>query len=126
MVTAQRQLDELIEHRCRQLGKTGGKGGALHLAQWIRGQLGTARIDSTENEEEDDRPVDWSPETLRKRGQQHQPTTEITTTTTGTPTTANPMHRNESRCEELEVSDTERSQSRSTSDSQVSWTMPTN
>ncbi|XP_033610256.1 uncharacterized protein LOC111871707 isoform X3 [Cryptotermes secundus] len=105
---SQRHLDELIEHRCRQLGKSGAsKGSALHLAQWIRGQLGGAAMTPDEEPE----PEIWSPETLRRRSEQLQ--------LMGV--------RSESRCEEFELSDTERSQSRSTersrsqtsSDSQV-------
>lgn len=105
---SQRHLDELIEHRCRQLGKSGAsKGSALHLAQWIKGQLGGAAMTPDEEPE----PEIWSPETLRRRSEQLQ--------LMGV--------RSESRCEEFELSDTERSQSRSTersrsqtsSDSQV-------
>jgi hypothetical protein len=100
---SQRHLDELIEHRCQQLGKSGAsKGSALHLAQWMRGQLGGASMTPDDEPE----PEVWSPETLRRRSEQL---------------------RNESRCEEFEMSDMERSQSRSTersrsqtsSDSQV-------
>lgn len=100
---SQRHLDELIEHRCQQLGKSGAsKGSALHLAQWMRGQLGDASMTPDDEPE----PEVWSPETLRRRSEQL---------------------RNESRCEEFEMSDMERSQSRSTersrsqtsSDSQV-------
>lgn len=106
--TSQRHLDDLIEHRCRQLGKSGAsKGSALHLAQWMKGQLGGAATTPDDEPE----PEVWSPETLRRRSEQLQ--------IMGL--------RNESRCEEFELSDTERSQSRSTersrsqtsSDSQV-------
>jgi hypothetical protein len=105
---SQRHLDDLIEHRCRQLGKSGAsKGSALHLAQWMRGQLGGAAMTPDDEPE----PEVWSPETLRRRSEQLQIMGE----------------RNESRCEEFEMSDMQRSESRSTersrsqtsSDSQV-------
>ncbi|KAK7873244.1 hypothetical protein R5R35_011321 [Gryllus longicercus] len=113
---SQRHLDELIEHKCRQLGKSGAsKGSALHLAQWMRGQLGGSTGPLTPDEEPE--PEVWSPETLRRRSEQLQ----ILGVGTLMP------NRNESRCEEIELSDTERSNSRSTersrshstSDSQV-------
>ena len=73
----------------------------------MKGQLGGAAATPDDEPE----PEVWSPETLRRRSEQLQ--------ITGL--------RNESRCEEFELSDTERSQSRSTersrsqtsSDSQV-------
>ena len=110
---SQQHLDELIEHKCRQLGKSGAsKGSALHLAQWMKGQLGGALTPEDEPE-----PEVWSPETLRRRSEQLQ--------IMGVGNLI--AVRNESRCEEFEMSDTERSQSRSTersrsqtsSDSQV-------
>ncbi|KAL1138817.1 hypothetical protein AAG570_008879, partial [Ranatra chinensis] len=95
-------VDDLIEHRCRQLGKAGvSKGSALHLAQWMRGQLGSEGAASPDTEPE---PEVWSPGTLRKR------TEEID---------GSQQQRNTSRCEELEISDHEQTQSRSTSDSQM-------
>lgn len=35
------KIDEMIDEKCRQLNKTGGtsKGGAYHLAKWMKGQL---------------------------------------------------------------------------------------
>ena len=104
-------VEDLIEHRCRQLGKAGvSKGSALHLAQWMRGQLGGkgevgGGPGSPDSEPE---PEVWSPATLRKR------TIEIGTSNT---------HRRNSRCEEIEISDHELTQSRSTSDSQVTFTL---
>ncbi|XP_049804965.1 uncharacterized protein LOC126248203 [Schistocerca nitens] len=98
---SRQQLDELIELRCRRLGKSGAsKGSALHLAQWMRGQLGGAGGAMTPEDEPE--PEVWSPETLRKR----QPTIAV-------------AGCSNTRLEELESSDTERSHSHSTSDSQV-------
>jgi hypothetical protein len=115
---SQRHLDELIEHKCRQLGKSGAsKGSALHLAQWMKGQLGGASMTGPLTPDDEPEPEVWSPETLRRRSEQLQ------IMGVGNIITV----RNESRCEEFEMSDTERSQSRSTersrsqtsSDSQV-------
>ncbi|XP_063235064.1 uncharacterized protein LOC134537975 [Bacillus rossius redtenbacheri] len=103
---SQRHLDELIEHRCRRLGKSGSsKGSALHLAQWIKGQLGGAGGPLTPEDEPE--PEVWSPETLRRRSEQLN---LFAVSALG--------GRNESRCEEIDMSDTERSQTLSTSDSQ--------
>nr|CAD7268466.1 unnamed protein product [Timema shepardi] len=101
-----KSLDELIEHKCRQLGKSGAhKGSALHLEQWMKGKLGAGGPLTPEDEPE---PEVWSLETLRRRSEQLQ---------------LGLIGRSDSRCEEVDVSDTERSQSRSTersrSDSQV-------
>ncbi|KAK4881061.1 hypothetical protein RN001_004380, partial [Aquatica leii] len=104
--TNQKQLDEIIEHKCKQLGKSSSstKGSALHLEQWMKGQLG--RDQAQTPEEESDCEV-WTEEMLRKR------TEELNITD----------HRNsprvtESRCEELILSD--HSPSKSTSpESQV-------
>ncbi|XP_039287926.1 uncharacterized protein LOC111053522 [Nilaparvata lugens] len=104
-------LDELIEHRCRQLGKSGSKGSALHLAQWMRGQLGTtaggpsdcSTSNAPTSPDEPEMEV-WSTEELRRREEM-----------------IHSSPRNVSRCEDFEMSDQElRSQSRcSTSDSQM-------
>ncbi|XP_066994271.2 uncharacterized protein PsGEF [Anabrus simplex] len=111
-----RHLDDIIEHKCRQLGKSGAsKGSALHLAQWMRGQLGGSTGPLTPDDEPELEV--WSTEELRRRSEQLQ----ILGVGQLVPT------RNESRCEEFEMSDTERSISRSTersrsqstSDSQV-------
>lgn len=105
-------LDELIEHRCRQLGKSGAnKGSALHLAQWMKGQLGTGPTDTLSPDTEPE-PEVWSPAALKRRTQQ-----------LGGGGIRRNHPRNISRCEEIELSDNERSQSQctehSTSDSQV-------
>ncbi|CAH1400911.1 unnamed protein product, partial [Nezara viridula] len=86
-------VNELIEHRCRQLGKSGmSKGSALHLSLWMRGQLGEG------SPEELSEPEIWSPERMRKRVQE-----------LGVPSRG----RSLSRCEEIDLSD------HSTSDSQM-------
>ncbi|KAK9498710.1 hypothetical protein O3M35_003284 [Rhynocoris fuscipes] len=91
---------DLIEHRCRQLGKSGvSKGSALHLAQWMRGQLGGEASPETESE-----PEIWSPDTLRRRAANLRGRGG-----------AQPIRRSISRCEEVEISDIEQS----TSDSQM-------
>jgi len=44
---AKKQLDQIIEQKCKLLGKTGiNKGSLLHLQQWMTGQLGTYQTDS--------------------------------------------------------------------------------
>ncbi|RZF40107.1 hypothetical protein LSTR_LSTR002510 [Laodelphax striatellus] len=100
-----RGLDELIDHRCRQLGKSGSKGSALHLAQWMKGQLGGSADDQLSPESEPEQLEVWSQEELRRREEIIQ---------------IHSSPRNVSRCEEFDMSDDhERSQSRcSTSDSQ--------
>ncbi|XP_014251593.1 uncharacterized protein LOC106667875 [Cimex lectularius] len=90
---------DLIDHRCRQLGKTGvSKESAMHLAQWMKGQLGDG---SPETESE---PEIWSPSALRRRA----------ATMKGLEGGILPIQRSISRCEEIEISDHEQS----TSDSQ--------
>ena len=104
-------MDELIEHRCRQLGKgSANKGSALHLAQWMKGELGAGPTGPLSPETESE-PEIWSPAALRRRAEE-----------LGGGGLKAPA-RSLSRCEEIELSDHERSQSRctehSTSDSQV-------
>lgn len=88
---------------------SGSKGNAIHLEQWMKGQLGSNHIESPDVEPE---PEIWSEDMLRKRSEElqildfqgikHEPT------------------RNESRCEELTLSDQDQSPSRSTTtESQV-------
>lgn len=114
LLQSQSRLDELIEHRCRQLGKSGSnKGSALHLAQWIKGELGVSGSGGAQmSPDTEPEPEVWSPATLRRRRDR------IDTVDRFGP-------RNLSRCEDLEVSDYERSTSRctehSTSDSQVKY-----
>ncbi|XP_025832113.1 uncharacterized protein LOC108734687 isoform X2 [Agrilus planipennis] len=98
---SQKQIHELIEHKCKQLGKTGdrGKGTAIHLEHWMKNQL-----TSIANASPDDEPIDeiWSEEQLRKRTQ------ELLSGDSGRTT-----ERNESRCEKMEFSDVSPSKSTS-------------
>lgn len=108
----QKHLDELIEHKCKQLSKTcNNKGGAIHLEQWMKGQLGNRRSDSPEEEPE---PETWTEEELRKR------TAELKLSETHI--VAPTSNERDDRCEELILSDHDQSPSRSTTtESQVSW-----
>lgn len=50
-----KQVEELIDEKCRSLNKTGvPKGSALHLAQWMKGQLDKQVVESD--------PIDSDPE----------------------------------------------------------------
>ncbi|XP_059484635.1 uncharacterized protein LOC132202026 isoform X3 [Neocloeon triangulifer] len=103
---SQKHLDQIIEQKCRLLGKTGiNKGSILHLQQWMTGQLGTHQTDSPITPEAEFEI--WSPATLRKRGMKLLG--------------GGPHGRAESRCSELEMSspDPDRSPSHSTEGSQV-------
>lgn len=52
-----KRVDELIDEKCRKLNKTGvPQGSALHLAQWMKGQLNKQIIESD--------PIDSDPEQL--------------------------------------------------------------
>ncbi|KAF5307360.1 hypothetical protein FQR65_LT07077 [Abscondita terminalis] len=102
----QKKLDEVIEHKCKKLGKcsSSSKGSAIHLEQWMKGQLGR---DQTQTPEEESDCEVWTEEMLRKRTEElnivdHRNSPRVT----------------ESRCEELILSD--HSPSKSTSpESQV-------
>jgi len=71
-----KQLNELIDHKCRQLGKTKtSKGGAMHLAEWMKGQLGSCQHDLEDRDKTaDPDPGIWSQEQLKKRTSQLQVT----------------------------------------------------
>lgn len=67
-----KQLNELIDHKCRQLGKTKtSKGGAMHLAEWMKGQL-AAENDSEDKTIPEPEPEIWSQEELKRRTNQLQ------------------------------------------------------
>lgn len=106
----QKHLDELIEHKCKQLSKTcNNKGGAIHLEQWMKSQLGNRRSESPEDEPE---PEVWTEEELRKR------TAELKLSDCHTTSTI--RNDKDDRCEELLLSDHDQSPSRSTTtESQV-------
>lgn len=57
-------IDEIIEHKCKMLGKSTGKGRAFHLAQWMRGELDQEKNSQTWSEPEIET---WSEEMLRQR-----------------------------------------------------------
>ncbi|XP_044757092.1 uncharacterized protein LOC123315465 [Coccinella septempunctata] len=108
-----RQIDALIEHKCKQISKSNNssKGNAIHLEKWMKGHLdaGSTVTDLEPMGEE------WTPERLRKRSEElHLIDCQ-----------GNVICRNkESKkvdviAEENHVSDTERSPSKSTSESQV-------
>lgn len=107
-------VEELIEHRCRQLGRSAGsKGSALHLARWMRGQLG--QYEGLEDGVPETTEL-WSVDTLNRRSE------ELRLTATTTIPLRGPCNSRASRSEDLELSEDSlgRSRSRSTTDSQVS------
>lgn len=106
---AQRQIDEIIEHKCKQLSKTNSstKSNAIHLEQWMKGQLGQNHQDSVEVEPEIEM---WTLEMVRKRSEELQLLDG-----------KSEVKRSESRCEEIILSDHDQSPSKSTTtESQVS------
>ncbi|KAJ8935939.1 hypothetical protein NQ314_012560 [Rhamnusium bicolor] len=105
----QKQIDALIEHKCKQLCKTSfnSKCNAIHLEQWMKGQLdGEIPVDTSEME-----PVyeEWTEEMLRKRSEELQ-----LIDAQGNVTCTTDIKRNESRCEEVILSDQDQSPSKST------------
>lgn len=105
----QKHIDELIEHKCKQISKTcNNKGGAIHLEQWMKNQLGCRRSETPEYEPE---PEVWTEEELRRR------TAELKLSDCHTSST---LKDKDDRCEELILSDHDQSPSRSTTtESQV-------
>ena len=57
-------VDDIIERKCKILGKSTGKGRAFHLAQWMRGELDQEKNSQTWSEPEIET---WSEEMLRQR-----------------------------------------------------------
>lgn len=112
----QKQIDALIELKCKQLGKGNahGKYNAIHLEQWMKGQL-----DSRESGEIPEmEPVyeEWTEEMLRKRSKELQLIDEQ-----GNIKPKGEEKRTECRVEEVTFSDHEQSPSKSTTtESQVS------
>ncbi|KAJ8954990.1 hypothetical protein NQ318_000422 [Aromia moschata] len=112
----QKQIDALIEHKCKQLCKTSfnSKCNTIHLEQWMKGQLDRELPPDTPEME----PVyeEWTEEMLRKRSEELQlidSEGNIISSTTE-------IKRNESRCEEVILSDHDQSPSKSTTtESQV-------
>ena len=110
----QKQIDALIEHKCKQLSKNNsGKGNAIHLEKWMKGQLDADIADEAELEPLSE---EWTEEMLRKRSQELQ-----LIDSQGNITFRNETRRNESRCDDLNLSDHDQSPSKSTTtESQVS------
>ncbi|CAG9772991.1 unnamed protein product [Ceutorhynchus assimilis] len=66
-----KQLETLIEHKCKQMGKSSfnGKCNAIHLEQWMKGQLDGADPGSPVVEQIDE---EWTEEMLRRRSEELQ------------------------------------------------------
>lgn len=111
----QKQIDQLIEHKCKQLSKTSSnKDGAIHLEQWMKGQLGHGRIQYEYEQEPEPEPEHWSEDELRKRSEKLQLDDENDTIT------KQDNQNDNNRVEDQTASDHERSPSRSTTtESQV-------
>ncbi|XP_030756951.1 uncharacterized protein LOC115882842 [Sitophilus oryzae] len=112
---AKRQIECLIEHKCKQMGRTSfnGKCNAIHLEQWMKGQLDEAGPHSPVIEQLNE---DWTEEMLRKRSEELQLIDPL-----GNITSYGDTRRHENKCEELTLSDQdEHSPSKSTTtESQV-------
>uniref|UniRef100_A0A4Y0BPH3 Uncharacterized protein n=2 Tax=Anopheles funestus TaxID=62324 RepID=A0A4Y0BPH3_ANOFN len=67
-----KQVEELIDEKCRKLNKTGvPQGSALHLAQWMKGQLNKQIIESDPIDSEPEQLVeDWSVEQVTNRSKE--------------------------------------------------------
>lgn len=110
----QKQIDALIEHKCKQLGKGSfnTKYNAIHLEKWMKGQLDREGPEDAVDLE----PVEeWTAEMLRKRSQELQLIDEE-----GNIKSKGDNRRVENRMEEVLFSDHEQSPSKSTTtESQV-------
>ncbi|XP_061507031.1 uncharacterized protein LOC3289835 isoform X1 [Anopheles gambiae] len=67
-----KRVDELIDEKCRKLNKTGvPQGSALHLAQWMKGQLNKQIIESDPIDSDPEQLVeDWSVEQVTNRSKE--------------------------------------------------------
>lgn len=67
-----KQLETLIEDKCKQLGKSSfnGKCNAVHLEQWMKGHLESTAVETPEAELQIQEL--WSEEKLRKRSEELQ------------------------------------------------------
>ncbi|VEN63141.1 unnamed protein product [Callosobruchus maculatus] len=111
---AQKQLDLIIEHKCKQLRRSSNcnnRYNAIHLERWMKGQLESeqppdvSEVDSIEEE--------WTEEQLRKRSEELQLIDKEGNVT------CKEINRGESRCEE-EIILSDHSPSKSTTtESQV-------
>ncbi|KAJ8920462.1 hypothetical protein NQ315_005330 [Exocentrus adspersus] len=113
----QKQIDALIEHKCKQLCKTSfnSKCNAIHLEQWMKGQLDD-QTRACETPELEPMYEEWTEEMLRKRSEELQ----LIDSQGNVTCTTREVKTSESRCEEAVLSDTEQSPSKSTTtESQV-------
>ncbi|XP_050092653.1 uncharacterized protein LOC126575807 [Anopheles aquasalis] len=67
-----KQVEELIDEQCRKLNKTGvPQGGALHLAQWMKGQLDKQVIESDPIDSDSEQQVEeWTIEKVKNRSKE--------------------------------------------------------
>ncbi|XP_055595620.1 uncharacterized protein LOC129746143 isoform X2 [Uranotaenia lowii] len=68
-----RQVEELIDEKCRSLNKSGGvpKGSALHLAQWMKGQLDKQVVESDPIDSDPEQTIEeWSIEQVANRSKE--------------------------------------------------------
>ncbi|GAB0094975.1 hypothetical protein DMENIID0001_103010 [Sergentomyia squamirostris] len=74
-------VEEFIDEKCRQLNKSGtSRGGAVHLALWMKGQLDQAKKIALQNQsepiesepEEDETIEEWTTEQVKKRSRELQ------------------------------------------------------
>lgn len=70
--TMPKQVEELIDEQCRKLNKTGvPQGSALHLAQWMKGQLDKQVIESEPIDSDPEQQVeDWTIEKVTNRSKE--------------------------------------------------------
>ncbi|XP_060527393.1 uncharacterized protein LOC132702642 [Cylas formicarius] len=69
--SAKRQIESLIEHKCKQMGKgsVNGKCNAVHLERWMKGQL---RDEPPADSPDEQIEVEWTAEMLRQRSEELQ------------------------------------------------------
>ncbi|XP_050293542.1 uncharacterized protein LOC126734076 [Anthonomus grandis grandis] len=98
---AKKQIETLIEHKCKQMGKSSfnGKCNAVHLEQWMKGQLDVDDLNSPVVEHIEEV---WTEEMLRKRSEELQ-----LIDCKGNVTASIESRRSESGCEEIILSDQE-------------------
>ncbi|XP_055538201.1 uncharacterized protein LOC129725873 isoform X1 [Wyeomyia smithii] len=67
-----RQVEELIDEKCRNMNKTGvPKGSALHLAQWMKGQLDKQVVESDPIDSDPEQTIEeWSLEQVTNRSKE--------------------------------------------------------
>ncbi|XP_058054825.1 uncharacterized protein LOC131206324 [Anopheles bellator] len=72
LIRVSRQVEELIDEKCRKLNKTGvPQGSALHLAQWMKGQLDKQVIESDPIDSDPEQNIEeWSAEQVTNRSKE--------------------------------------------------------